>query len=87
MGLAEKRRIKEFKEAGLSAIVQRFRDETGLSLPIEVDLDSFAAIADLDVQNQALDWIAGLVNSGEFWSEPFAAAQSIGIMSQKKIRQ
>jgi hypothetical protein len=77
MGLAEKRRFKEFRETLLPEVARRFRDETGLDLPIEVDLDSFATIADVDKLNDALDWLTGSTNSGEFWDEPISAWKEV----------
>jgi hypothetical protein len=73
MGLQERRRIQQLLEEKLPQITQRFQEETGLSIPIEVDAASLEAIPNMEGLNTTLDWVGGEINDGEFWSEQVAA--------------
>jgi hypothetical protein len=76
MGLQERRRIKELADVVLPEVSKRFHDETGLDVSIEIDVESFSKIADVEQLNGTLDWVSGHVNSGEFWNDPIRAWKS-----------
>lgn len=77
MGLSERRRIKQLQEEQVPEFTRKFHYETGLTIPVVVDIEGLSAIPDPGQLNNFLDWLSGSTNYGEFWTEAIGAWKQV----------